>query len=154
MPAKSIPAVVLLVLLATLAGLTATQAPARQPVTVFLGIPDTKLEVLSGGPFRREITDAAEKEEFEVRIVTQDGRLFWASRNMKPMYASRSGSYIIYHAIDGNGYVKTYDPELAEIAKMVTGEQKHEYMEHLTGHGFVSIVYWGTHIVNRPPPGV
>lgn len=153
MPAKSIPAVVLLPLLATIMGLTATQSPARQPVTVFLGLPDTKLEVLSEGPFRREITDPAEKQEFAVRIVMQDGRLFWASRNMKPMYASRSGSYIIYHAVDGNGYVRTHDPELAEFAKAITGDQ-HEYMEHLTGPGFKGIVYWGTQIVNRPPPGV
>ena len=148
---RSIPAVILLVLFTALA---ATQAPDQQPVTVFLGIPDTKVEVASTGPFWRKLTDLDEKEEFAVRIVIQDGRLFWASRNMKPMYASRSGSYIIYHAVDGNGYVKTYDPELAGLAKAIIGDQEHEYMEHITAPGFASIVYWGTQVINRPPPGV
>ncbi len=99
--------------------------------------------------------------EYATQIVMVNGRLYWASREMRPMTASRSGSFITYDTTDGQGYVKTADPWFEGIAAMADerfGEHPnggHTYLEHITDAGFDGfLMYWGTTATNSPPPGV
>lgn len=139
---------------------TAPTYPDDEVVTVFLGIPDKRL-VMNCDSAEHIGLSGEEAVEYATQIVRIDGRLYWASREMRPMIASRSGSFITYHTADGQGYVKTADPSFEGIAALADerfGEHPnggHTYLEHITSAGFDGfIMYWGTTTTNSPPPGV
>ena len=139
---------------------SSTTYPDQEVVTVFLGIPDTRLVMNCADAEHIQIS-GEEAAEYATQIVMVNGRLYWANRDMRPMTASRSGSFITYHTTDGQGYVKIADPSLEGIAAMADerfGEHPnggHTYLEHITNAGFHSfLMYWGTTATNSPPPGV
>ena len=83
--------------------------------------------------------------EYAVTITSEEGRFFWASRENKPLERTESGTYITYHAMDGSGYVRIYQPIMYEMMSQLPPEQRAReigYVEHLV-YQFGSITYYG-----------
>ena len=83
--------------------------------------------------------------EYQVRILEMKGTYYWASRGMKQLVRSESGSYITFHEVDGVGYVQIYKPFMYKMIEKLPYEQRQKeigYMEHVIQE-LKSITYFG-----------
>lgn len=111
---------------------------------VFHGTPTKKITITADGAAEEPVV-APKADEFSVTIVREGDAYFWTSRENKPLSRSESGSYITFHATDGSGYVRVYQPQMYDLMdKLPPAERAHEvgYMEHIV-HQFASITYFG-----------
>jgi hypothetical protein len=99
---------------------------------VFMGFPSRRSANMIGN---NETSTLEEKDskEYLCMITRKNGKLFWASRDNKEMAINVSGSFVVFSALDGSGYVK-FAPDLKDIPI--------DYMEHLHDKLF-TITYWG-----------
>ena len=117
---------------------------AAQERVAFEGRPIKKVQVSFDSVLESYLT-GDEGLAFSVRIVEQNGRFYWASREMKEMQRDESGAYITYHALDGSGYVRVAGPMLSDLLPLLPPDMRRgdvEYMEHLITQ-FASITYYG-----------
>ena len=108
------------------------------------GLPLKKVESSFAATFET-LLDKEQTIEYQVRIFERSGTYYWASRNMKELYRSESGSYITFHAVDGSGYVRVGTPLMLDLRERLPEEQRRReigYVEHLVTQ-FASITYYG-----------
>lgn len=111
---------------------------------VFYGQPAKKVTTTHEATDTEALTPES-ASQLAVTITFQDGKYYWASRSNKPLFRSESGSYITFHAVDGSGYIRVYQPFMYELmAQLPPGQRDREigYVEHLV-HMFGSITYFG-----------
>lgn len=77
----------------------------------------------------REPLTPAEGREAQVLIVERDGKYYWASREERQLYHTRSGIYRLFIDLRGGGYVKVDG----------TSGEYYEHLPVLLG----PITYWG-----------
>ena len=128
----------------TLVILLCAAAPAGAADIVLQGTPTKKITITAGG-VTEEPVDASRASELAVMIIRTRDAYFWASRENKPLRRSQSTTYITFHAVDGSGYVRVYQPHMDKLSgKLPAAERAGEfgYMEHLV-HQLGSITYFG-----------
>ena len=132
-------------------------------LAVFIPIAASAQEVLIvGTPDTRVIFDATESSvevvpldrryDARLEIAVEDGRFYWATREMKELEVVYDGpAYVIFAAVDGTGYIKMakfWDENAraaSERAQSLQGQPaEHDYMEHLVDLGLGAITYIGT----------
>ena len=92
----------------------------------------------------REPLDAAEQEEFRVRIVERNGQYFWATRdNTEMVYVPPSGLGIVHSFVATSGYVKVLDQsDLPQESILRLQGENIQFLEHV--HILLNtITYWG-----------
>lgn len=77
----------------------------------------------------RERLTPAEGREAQVLIVERDGKYYWASREGRELYHTRSGIFRLFIDLRGGGYVKVDE----------TSGEYYEHLPMLLG----PITYWG-----------
>ena len=99
---------------------------------------------MRGGVGRVPETFARSKAvDFACIISEIGGKYYWATRENKEMVRSTSGSFTTYSAVDGSGYVRVLDPDLKELAALMSDtEAKFDYVEHLL-IGLRTVTYFG-----------
>ena len=108
------------------------------------GIPTVRVIIENGIP-TREVLTPAEQQEFIMRVVEQDGRYFWTSREMTEMSRIESGVYITYTALNGSGFVKVYSEEMRRLIELLPEADRRSevrYIEHVS-LGLTTITYVG-----------
>src|SRR5438105_9886992 len=109
---------------------------------VFLGHPEVKIFATGTNIVSGPLTDK-DAREYECRIVSDEGRYFWASRDNKELFPSVDGAFTCYCTRDGSGMVK-----------VLTGEPvrhyEFDYFETMS-LGVTTFTYWG-HRASPPQP--
>ena len=119
-----------------------TAAPNTQENVVFHGRPGIKIS--EGGLERvpvglsRELADRAES-----MITEEDGKFYWASRRHIEMGAVRNGPFTTYVALNGTGYVRVFDRNVAVNTPVTPAEEQFDYVEHIL-LGLRSVTYYGS----------
>ena len=135
------------------ADLTDLRVAVEQPegTPVFIGLPNARTSTNGVDPVL-SVVESDDADDFQVRIVMVDGRLYWATREYKRMIAFDGPAFTRYQAWDGSGYVKALkvpkddDPLRALGTLMLLGEGGHTYVEHLVGLGISGVTYWGMQV--------
>lgn len=116
----------------------------ENPVTVFIGTPSFKN--VSTEEDCKRIDLKKESQERPQCIITKIGEgYYWASRRNTPLHRSESGIFVLFHAVNGSGYIKIVNPELKpskEAAALLGISGKYDYFEHLS-QMLWSIKYYG-----------
>lgn len=128
-----------------------------QSETIFSGLPLLKI---SEGGIERFPEELSPKTASNLGCVISKigGKFYWATRENKEMFREVSGSFIIFFAVDGAGYVKIILPGMKKVfleelkntprLKQIPGlvlsetEEKFDYVEHFS-YGLKSISYYG-----------
>ena len=127
----------------------AVEQPAGTPV--FIGLPNARTSTNGVNPVL-SVVEPDDADDFQVRIVMVDDRLYWATREYKRMISFDGPAFTRYQAWDGSGYVKALkmpaddDPVRALGTLMLLGEGGHTYVEHLVGRGISGVTYWGMQV--------
>lgn len=104
------------------------------PESIFVGIPTVRVVASGTNPLSKILT-AKEKDEYVCRIVADDGRLLWASRENKELIEWDSFAYTFYMAKDGSGLIKVVKDKTIAL-------QDYDYFEQLS-LGLTTFTYWG-----------
>ena len=127
----------------------AVEQPAGTPA--FIGLPNARTSTNGVSPVL-SVVEPDDADDFQVRIIMVDDRLYWATREYKRMIAFDGPAFTRYQAWDGTGYVKALkmpeddDPVSALGTLMLLGEGGHTYVEHLVGMGISGVTYWGIQV--------
>ena len=81
----------------------------------------------------------------KMHVVEENGRFFWASRDMKELFRVARGSTTTYRTADGNGYIKMIDSSRLnqEMLKSLGGNSETHYIEHFSV-GLTTFTYQGS----------
>ena len=127
----------------------AVEQPAGTPA--FIGLPNARTSTNGVSPVL-SVVEPDDADDFQVRIIMVDDRLYWATRDYKRMIAFDGPAFTRFQAWDGTGYVKALkmpeddDPVRALGTLMLLGEGGHTYVEHLVGVGITGVTYWGMQV--------
>ena len=130
------------VLLAPAAALLLPASTAAE--VVFYGQPVKKITTTYESS-DSQLLIPSKAREYAVTITSEGGQFLWASRENKPLARTEGVTYITYHATDGSGYVRVYQPFMYEMLGQLPPDQRAKeigYVEHLV-HQFGSITYYG-----------
>lgn len=113
-----------------------------EPKTVFDGRPSVRVATNAEGSKALPVP-LAEASNLHCVISLIDGKLYWASRENRPMTVFESGAFFVFVADGGAGYVKVIKPDMKEAASLFgETETRYDYVEHLT-LGLGSMTYYG-----------
>ena len=104
------------------------------PENVFVGIPTVR-GVADGKEAKLIELTAKDKEEYVCRIVSDNGRFLWASRENKELTSLVSGAFTFYMAKDGSGMIKVVKDRGLALSAF-------DYFEQLS-MGLSTFTYWG-----------
>ena len=110
----------------------------------FEGYPVIKFET-NGIESVEHVLGSADGMEYKVQITKQGDKFYWANRGNVQLHPTISGVYVTYLAVNGAGYVRTYNEQMMRLYNSLPESQKQTeltYMEHLT-HQIGSITYYG-----------
>ena len=111
---------------------------------IFEGYPVTKFET-NGVESAKNVLSSSDGMEYKVEITKQGENFYWATRGNVQLHPITSGVYVTYLAVNGAGYVRTYNEQMMRLYNSLPESQKQTeliYMEHLT-HQIGSITYYG-----------
>ncbi len=96
---------------------------------------------------KREELKQPKQNEFSLLIIKKNGRYYWASRENKELFYTRSGVVHIFVEKGGAGYITIYDENL--ISGKKNNKKSLEYKEHIRNFNS-NITYWGNAEVFSP----
>jgi len=111
---------------------------------IFEGYPVIKFET-NGIESAKDVLSRSDGMEYKVQITKQGDKFYWATRGNLQLYPLISGVYVTYTAVNGAGYVRTYNEQMMQLYNSLPESQKQTeltYMEHLI-HQIGSITYYG-----------
>jgi hypothetical protein len=111
---------------------------------IFEGYPVTKFENY-GIESTKDFLSSSDSTGYKVQITKQGDKFYWATRGNVQLHPKISGVYVTYIAVNGAGYVRTYNEKMMRLYNSLPVSQKQTeltYMEHLT-HKIGSITYYG-----------
>ena len=111
---------------------------------IFEGYPVIKFET-NGIESVEHVLGSADGMEYKVQITKQGDKFYWATRGNVQLHPTISGVYVTYLAVNGAGYVRTYNEQMMRLYNSLPESQKQTeltYMEHLT-HQIGTITYYG-----------
>ena len=115
---------------------------ANAQTMVFIGTPN--LKILESG-LERSLEKIEKSKELTVACVVRevDGKFYWESRGNKQLLKIDNGTFVIYSAIDGSGYIRVIKPSMKNsVSVMSSTEANFDYVEHLL-LGLRSVTYYG-----------
>jgi len=132
---QRIPAVVVVFVL-----LGAVPATAQTPVTVFKGIPQSRISEGGKEASVRQVLPRDVAVNVGVVISQIGDEYYWASReNTRLIAIDGGGAYVTYLAVNGSGYVRVVKPEMKIMTSLLS---EYDYVEHLL-QGLNSVTYYG-----------
>lgn len=76
-------------------------------------------------------------------ITEEERKFYWASRRHVEMGAVRNGPFTTYVALNGTGYVRVFDRNVAGNTSVTPAKEQFDYVEHIL-LGLRSVTYYGS----------
>lgn len=102
------------------------------------GSPNVRIVSSSDSTTKTSITQG-ETNKYSLRIIKNNGKYIWASRENKPLTYNLSGAYHYFIEPGGAGYIKVADRRNL----MDKTNPRYLYYEHMS-LGLQTYTYWGT----------